>query len=190
MHWHIHLQITLWVMKLLWSSDYIFSFGSLEKISLKHRLIYIQDVQKLTKMLNNLQNYSRSLCVNCAHLIAYTGSKTIVVVFNLYFDVLGGALLGSAQALNMRRENITCYTDVHQNIQNIHELALLNQPKGSISPCPWTSPFAPASSGRIWSHLYSRRCSWGQQTTSVSSGLESEQQHHYITVIQQNTPIT
>lgn len=40
-------------------------------------------------------------------------------------------------------------------------------------PFPWTSPFAPASSGRTWTRLYSTRCSAGQQTTSVFSGLKT-----------------
>lgn len=43
------------------------------------------------------------------------GSKPIAVVLHFYFDMVGGPLLGSSQALNMRREVITtCDTDVHQ----------------------------------------------------------------------------
>lgn len=126
--------------------------------------------------------------VKCAHLTADTGSKTIVVVFNFYFDMVSGALLGSAQALHRKRKDITCVTPTHPFIhcQCLKTSPLLTRPERSTSPCPWTSPFAPASSGRIWTHLYSRCCSWGRQTTSVSFGLDREQQHHYITDIQQN----
>ncbi len=45
------------------------------------------------------------LSVRCAHLIAGISSKTIAVVLNLYFDMVGGALLIPAQALFMRRED-------------------------------------------------------------------------------------
>ncbi len=40
--------------------------------------------------------------------MAGTGSKAIVVVFNFHFDMVSGALLGPAQALNMtkRRHNM------------------------------------------------------------------------------------
>lgn len=53
------------------------------------------------------------------------------------------------------------------------------------SLCPWTSPFAPASSGQTWSHPCSRRCSLGQRTTFVSSGLSTKGSRYcYITITQ------
>lgn len=45
-----------------------------------------------------------SLHSKCAHLLAGIGSKTIVVVFNLYFYMVSGSLLSSAQALNMEKK--------------------------------------------------------------------------------------
>lgn len=84
----------------------------------------------------------------------------------------------------------------HRYSQTHHRLCLKKSPLltqaetveslSKHSPCPWTSPCAPASSGRIWTHPCSRRCSWGQRTTSASSGLDREQQYPYITVSRQN----
>ena len=116
--------------------------------------------------------------VKCAYLMAGIGSQTIVVVLNLHFDVIGGALLSSAQALHVKTEERPCETDAQQpthteHCQRLQRLKNSRDPS-QCSPCPSTSPSAPASSGQIWSHLYSRRCSWGRQTTSVSSGLDTE----------------
>ena len=46
--------------------------------------------------------------------MAGIGSQTIVVVLNLHFDVIGGALLSSAQALHVKTEERACETDVQQ----------------------------------------------------------------------------
>lgn len=53
----------------------------------------------------------------------------------------------------------------------------------SGAPSPWTSPSAPASSARTWTHRCSRRCSVGQQTTLPSSWLDIEQQCHYLPAV-------
>lgn len=127
------------------------------------------------EILNNEQG--KKLChssVKCAYLMAGIGSQTIVVILNLHFDVIGGALLSSAQALHVKTKERSCETDVQQPTTSNQQRLKNSRDPSQRSPCPSTSPFAPASSGQIWSHLYSRRCSWGRQTTSVSSGLETE----------------
>lgn len=43
------------------------------------------------------------LSINCAHLIAGICSKSIVIVFHFHFDVVGGALLTPAKALEMTK---------------------------------------------------------------------------------------
>lgn len=47
------------------------------------------------------------------------GSETIAVIFNSHFDVLGGALPTSAQALHGRRKAITLYSYVYNLTINI-----------------------------------------------------------------------
>lgn len=47
------------------------------------------------------------------------GSETIAVIFDSHFDVLGGALSTSAQALRGRRKAITLYSYVYNLAINI-----------------------------------------------------------------------
>lgn len=43
------------------------------------------------------------LSINCAHLIARICSKSIVIVFHFHFDVVSGALLSPAKALEVKK---------------------------------------------------------------------------------------
>lgn len=136
-------------------------------------------------MLNkDVENQTGQHMLSKSHLITGIGSETIAVIFYSHFDVLGGALPTSAQPLHGRRKVITLDSYVYNfainsssSCSNLPELTKPEAVKGPAqhSPRPWTSPFAPASSGRTWSHPCSRRCSWGPQTTSVSSGLCAQQ---------------
>ncbi len=92
------------------------------------------------------------LNVRCAHLIAGISSKTIAVVFNLYFDVVGGALLIPAQALFMRREDNSL--SIHCN--NQWEITTVSQPEPVRLILTLTLPLdQPIRSSIFWPNLES-----------------------------------
>lgn len=124
-----------------------------------------------------------------SHLISGIGSKTVAVIFHSDFDVLSGALPTPAQALPSGRK-ARMYRIVFTTMswwikRETVSVCGVGGGASQDSPRPWTSPFAPASSGQTWSHPCSRRCSWGPRTTSVSYGLRTKQRHRRYVILTQ-----